>query len=550
MFIRWIRGDLCFPVFQFLFLLSAILGTVVAVNPADAIGRLILIAVGLALSVAAARLPTTPHTVRLGRIIFAALPVVVALYFFLTNDWAARIGKLPALDPALRLLDQLQPVHGISINTNVVGGVIAAYMPLQVAALWPNLRKGIGPWLLIGISLAALLASLSRSAWFALAAISFAALVWHRLSGVPALPRRRWVWLGLMAAALAVFVAFLAITSPGQRLFTSIWSERSNIWADSIQLALDTPFTGIGLGHFETVYSSYVLLVHVPFLYFAHNILLDIWLGQGLLGLAAFVGWLIAAVVRHGAIQRAQSESTTHSSASLIRFAALASLGVILIHGMLDDPWYGYSAVALPLLFVPLGLLARHMPVKAPVPILASRFAIELRLMVIGLAVFGGVLLIRFSNLYAAALTNVGALRQQRAELWGYSAEKFGMQDAVRRDIDLQPVIAQYEAALQIDPGQPAAHRRLGQIALARKDIDAACAHFRAAWDSNPANRATRQFMGECAALDGDVATAERFWRSVDINQGQLQLRYAWYNDFIADKVRAVLISAATNTLK
>ena len=539
-----------FPVFQLLFLLSAILGTLVAVNPVASTGRLILIVIGLGLSVAAQQLPANPRTARLGRIACAALPVVVAVYFVLTNDWSARLGKLPALDPILRLLDQVQPIHGISINTNVIGGVIAAYLPLQIAALRLSLRKPSLAWLLIGFSLAVVLASLSRSAWFALAGVAFAALVWRVLAGV-ALPKRRWRWLGLMMVAVAVFAALLAVTGPGQRLVASTLAERGNIWRDSFQLALDYPFTGLGLSGFENVYSAYMLLVHVPFLYYAHNLFLDVWLNQGLLGLAAFVGWMIAAVVHHLSQPKMKPTSEVDSIFPW-RTAALASLGIIILHGLIDDPWYGYGAPALFLLLVPLGLLGRRAMVPAAVPAtpFLRRFAVELRLVVIGLALFAVVFVLNVSNMRAAIAVNRAALDQQKAELLTYRAEKFGMQDAVRRQIDLQPVVAEYEAALQINPNNAAAHRRLGQIALAHGDIASACAHFRAAFASNPENRATRQFMGECAALDGDVAAAAIFWRSIDLGQGQLQLRYAWYNDFIADKVHAVLISAATNTLK
>ena len=551
-----------FSVFQLLFLLSAIAGAAVAINPVTAIGRLILIVIGLALSVLATQMPATERNLRLGRILFAALPAVAAVYFLLTNDWSARIGKLPALDPILRLLDQFQPVHGISLNTNVIGGILAAYLPLQIAALRSARRPTAV--VLIGLSLAVLLASLSRGAWIAAAGVAFAALVWRGLGRVSSLPRRRWLWLGAMVLGVAVAAALLAFTGLGRRFVASTLAERGNIWLDSVQLALDYPFTGLGLSGFENVYSAYLLLIHVPFLYYAHNLFLDVWLGQGLLGLAAFVGWIITAVVRGmtGDGGRSGADAATEgspvlrppSSVSAWRFAALASLGVIVLHGLTDDPWYGYAGaglpVALPLLFVPLGLLMRRAPMPSPAPSFARRYAVELRLIGVGLLMFALVFFVRLPEMRAAALVNQAALDQQKAELRIYRFQRNGMQDAVRRDLNLQPEIAEYEAALLIDPANATAHRRLGQIALAKGNLDSACAHFRAAWAGNPANRAARQYMGECAALDGDATAAAEFWRSVDLAQGQLQLRYAWYNDFVADKAHADLISAATNSLK
>ena len=75
--------------FPFLFLLSALIGTVIAVDPLVASGKLVLIILGVALSIIVPRLPE-----RVQRIIFAALPALIAIYFLLANDWAARIGKV------------------------------------------------------------------------------------------------------------------------------------------------------------------------------------------------------------------------------------------------------------------------------------------------------------------------------------------------------------------------------------------------------------------------------------------------------------------------
>ena len=74
---------------------------------------------------------------------------------------------------------------------------------------------------------------------------------------------------------------------------------RLTLWRNSLDLALDYPITGLGLASYEMPYSSYVLLVHVGYLTHAHNLLLDVWLGQGLLGLLIF-GWMLAIAVRTG----------------------------------------------------------------------------------------------------------------------------------------------------------------------------------------------------------------------------------------------------------
>ena len=338
---------MCFPL---LFLLSALIGTAIAIDPLAASGKLILILIGVAGSIAVARLPE-----RVQRSVFVALPALIAVYFLLTNDWASRIGKVPAFDPILRALAAVLPdAKSIALNSNVVGGILAAYLPLQVRALalsrsdGGGLGGGLRPALL-GLSLAVLLISLSRGAWIALAFVAFVWLL-HRglqrtLPPAKVLP----VWMGLVALIVIALGILLTATDLGNRFLAIVSGYRGPIWRDSFQLARDHAFTGIGLSHFEMVYSSYLLLVHVPFLYYAHNLFLDIWLGQGLLGLLAFVGWVFAAI------------QNQVSSRNLVlnrwNAAALASLGVMLIHGLFDDPFYGYGAYLLPLLFVPLGLM-------------------------------------------------------------------------------------------------------------------------------------------------------------------------------------------------
>ena len=55
--------------------------------------------------------------------------------------------------------------------------------------------------------------------------------------------------------------------------------------------------------------------------------------------------------------------------------------------------------------------------------------------------------------------------------------------------------------------------------------------------------------MGECAALAGETDKAVALWRSIDTGQGQFGVRYAWYNDVLADKLRTERLSAAIQSL-
>ena len=454
------------------------------------------------------------------------------------------LEKIPTFDPVLRILSVLsvpQSAFLVALNTNIVGGIIAAYLPLQCVALVRDTNQVSSRNLvciagLIGLSLVVLLISLSRSAWIALAFVTFVWLLYRGLQRILPPARLRWVWTRLVALIVIVLGALLIATDPGNRVLVAVTGYRGPVWRDSFQLARDYAFTGIGLSHFEMVYSSYLLLVHVPFLYYAHNLFLDVWLGQGLLGLLAFVGWVFTAM------RNQVSHRCEHP-------AAMASLGVILVHGLLDDPFYGYGAYLLPLLFVPLGLLTAASPaseIRRGAALLRSHHVVSLLTLVAAAALVWLV-----PSLRASVYANLGALNQAQTELPGYSYQTWGIQDNLRRSdtINLQPAITFYEQTLALDPTNPTAHLRLGQIDLAYSRFEAACAHFEAAFDANPNNRAARQFMGECAAMTGETDKAIALWRSIETSQGQLSVRYAWYNDFLSDKLRAERISAAIQAL-
>jgi predicted Zn-dependent protease len=104
--------------------------------------------------------------------------------------------------------------------------------------------------------------------------------------------------------------------------------------------------------------------------------------------------------------------------------------------------------------------------------------------------------------------------------------------------VDLAPAIARYRAALALDPHNPAANRRLGQIELSLGQYDAARGHLEAAYAVAAGQRATRQLLGESYAIAGDVGRATALWRMVDLSQGQLSLR-AWWYEHIGEKEHA-----------
>lgn len=501
-----------------LFGASALMGALLAFNPAAAWAKFWVVVGGVGLYGGFA---WTPARVRFGSRTFdpvrwtlALLPAALAVYFLLTNDWARWAGKLPWLDPLTAWLAAWQPTLSThALHPNVAGGLLAAMLPLQIAAV-RRLRIG---WPLIGVTLIALLLTGSRGAWGALA-LSLAG--WALLARLN-LRRGPRAWLPLVAALLllAAVGAALILTPLGASLATAA-AERLALLHNSLDLALDTPFTGSGLTSFQMAFSSYVLLLHVGHTIHSHNLLLNMWIEQGLPGLLIFL-WLLALAVKQ-ATAIWQEESAPQRA---ILLAPLVSLAVIVVHGLVDDAFYGSRGVLL--LFVPFALLARTNARRQagaagqrgqPARVAAALGAVAL-------------LLALLPQTRAAFQANLGALRQTQIELGIYQWPTWPIQDALRRAraAELAPVMARYAAALALDPHNAAANRRLGQIELSLGRYPAARRHLEAAYAAAPGQRATRQLLGELHAIAGDMTGAAALWQTVDMSQGQLALRIWWY---------------------
>jgi uncharacterized protein HemY len=131
-----------------------------------------------------------------------------------------------------------------------------------------------------------------------------------------------------------------------------------------------------------------------------------------------------------------------------------------------------------------------------------------------------------------------GALRANRAcveqtlkELRIYHWPESQIQDQVRRDrtADLAPAIQGFYSALSIAPLNVTAHRRLGQIALARGDYVTARDHLEAAYRIAPEERPTIQMLGEVNAILGDTRNALTVWGLGNADISRLELRRWWY---------------------
>jgi O-antigen ligase len=517
-----------------LFLLSAVWGAWLAYDQKAGWAKFSLIVGGLVIYYGIAQIPKRVHVEagsRLSpfRLLFLMLPSAIASYFLLTNEWT---GGMPGS-------------WGHRLHPNQAGGIIAVFLPFQIAALGFGKRSPVAIWIavpLLALSALGLLMSAARGAWLALAMVAAGwalGFLNERLTlgkhsdQTMGLRRNLWI-IAPMVGGLIIFLVLLA--TPVGAWLQGFDSGRVVLWHDSLDLASDYLFSGLGLSSFQMPYSSYVILLHVVYLSHAHNLLLDVWLEQGVLGLLAVV-WLFTT-----AAWQNPSESSWQKP-------ALASLGVVLLHGLVDDAFYGYDGTGILLLFVPFALLAGPVETPSPVPrvLVPKRSGLSLvPFLGLGLVLLAVAALLLLPGWQAAWQANLGALAQTQAELSVYRWPEWPVQDAVRRssEIDLTPALHRYRAALAHNPANVTANRRLGQIELSLGQYAEARKHLEVAYAIAPGQRATRQLLGESYAVTGDIEQAAVLWRTVDSSLKQLELRWWWY-DYIGEPERAAWVAEA-----
>ncbi len=538
-----------------LFGLSAALGLAIAYDPLAAQGKFWTIVGGIALYGAFCRAPRAarvgPLVVEPVRAILSLLPAAVAVFFLLAANWSHLAAKLTPLSGLYAWLASVQPQLGLDgLHSNVAGGLIAAFLPLQVAAL----GKSRWRYILLPLSFLGLLLSLSRGAWIALAVVAAAWLLWmvaQRSKGRAAVG----------GAAVAVLVAVLfaqagsAQTALAQESAPPIQPPaneaalrgdtegRLALLGNGAALARDYAFTGLGLSGFEMAYSSYMLLVHVGHTVHSHNLFLNVWLEMGLPGLLALL-WLLAAAVV--AARRAWRSKRANSRAWTA--AALAGVAVLCLHGLVDDAFFGSRGVLI--MFIPFAILARE---QAAILIAADERPPALSTTLRGrgalvTAAFALALLALslLPSVRSQLQANLGALYQTRAELSIYTWPAWPIQDELRRvpAYNIEPEVARYRAALALDPNNETANRRLGQIMLSRGDYGGAGALLGAAHRSGYTSRAAKQLYGEWLAINGRPQEAAAIWRTLDLSQGQLEGREWWY-EHVGEHAKADAIRLA-----
>lgn len=528
------RLSLPFDILIFVFIVSAVLSLLAAYSRALSFATLGAVLISGGVYFAAAHLIASWHVARRASLALVALALVyIALFILLYEhqnyvempDFILRLGAFTTALPAL-------PIH---IHPNSAATVAAGVLPLAVtlALSSSNLEKKGLLWAGVALLGYGLLLAFSRGAFIALALVLVLGLV------TLVLPRR--AALALVLALVVGTVAAALLAGPVlARAFDWTFS-RYELYRNSLYLAQDYAFTGIGLGEpFALVYSRYGLLIQVPFLEHPHNLPLAVWMGQGLLGLVALVGLVVTFYLFVFKVtRRAHPRRLFHG----------AWLGVTatLIHGLFDAQQYSTEALlVMPVLFALVGLTVasgrialykaywRHPEISLryiprPLPVGAA-------LLLVGVGV-------TLSPVIAAAWeTNLGALAETRGALTPNlsAAERFTLYD---------DALLHYAAALERAPGWASASRRLGNLDVSLGYFAEAVPLLEAAAAAEPDNPAAVKGLGLAYVWTGRVEEAAVVFHRLD-DPAAMSSELSTWGYYRQDQGKPLLAAYAWDTMQ
>ena len=500
-----------------LFLISAFIGFWVSYDHSLSWSTLVTLVISAILFLVMTRLSLGTSGLRRLAWILLLIQGALALYFITQFKHLGYPVKMVFISRLGRFSGSLFPSIGeFYPHPNAVATFIEGGLPLS-AGLWLSARKR-QERLLAGLSLAllgyGLFLTASRGAWVAVATctgLSLMTWIVHRFF-------RRWQGLALVALITLVLVTGAGLMCIGSDhvpgLNSALWraANRADLYKNSLHLIRDYPLLGIGLGDtFGLVYSKYILLIPHVFLTYPHNLILAVWLNQGLLGLLSFV-WLLVAFYRPvvGLARRAQGTP--------VFWGAVLGVTAILLHGTTDAPQYSDDRWTMPMLFA---LLVLSVVAAPPSSILqhspfSIRRMVPKALLTIGLGLAAAFLLADI------AYTNLGTLRHTRADL-------ASSEDDAAREQNLAEAACYYRRALEIDRAQPVAHWRLGLIALNGGQFSQAVAHLEIARSALPGHRGVQKALGYAYLWDGQVERAEPLLAPLSEVPGELESWSWWY---------------------
>lgn len=480
--------------------------------------------------------------------IFAAVGMLAAIAFagyFITQfghqnypetpGFIQRLGNLTTVGPRLDLF---------YVHPNAAATFLEVMLPICIALFVASRGCFMRVvWGAFGLAmLYAIFLSFSRGAYVGLAgtfAIALGVGILHQVNR-----RQGGILVGLflfmvVGAVIGVVVLGPRLGNLGSTLATA--TSRLELYRNSLYLAKDYAITGIGLGDtFAMVYSRFGLLIFVPFLSYSHNLPLAVWLGQGILGIVAFIGMVTAFYIY---IARVMLSSKPGG----LFYGSWLGVTATLLHGLTDARQYTESPWIMPTLFFGMGLAVacgaramyrvyeEDMRYQRTIPkrsywLPAFCGAAALVLLIGGLLIFN-------RKITALWYTNLGALDETRGDTFITPTITPDQSQTYN-----EQAVNWYKMALDIDPDQSNANRRLGNLLVSLDQYVEAVPYLEKAVQAEPTNPAALKGLGLAYVWVGRTEDAARVFAQLSDTQAMSQELVTWWTFRTSDEQKQPLL--------
>jgi len=464
----------------------------------------------------------------------------VGLYFLLTHNWNEAPAKIDSFNQLGLQLMNLRPVifqNLHQLHPNVAGGIIALLFPCTVAAMVRMLRErrfllALLVAAALGIMILALALTTSRGAWIALFGGLVAWLMWigaKDMSNSLFLSRRK--TLGLTGLALSGIALSAVLLSPrGLSGFfdrlpgPASAGSRLQLAQDAFDLAGDYWLTGAGLNSFDGLYSQYIQVIPFHAVIHSHNLFLNVLIEEGVLGFVS-LGAILALSFWWLSDPKLSDYRRSIHGFSLAAGATFATLAILCLHGLVDDPLYGSRGILL--LWFPVGITAMLFPSRQSLRELIQSAQSSALILLGIITVLAALLLLAFrSPILSTWHSTLGAIDMARVELAGYPSGEWSDGSEVA---GMDTAVAQFNRALLYDRDNRTAWHRLGLVAMLNRDFEAAADSLYNAYLLDRDHRGIRKSLAYAYLWSGDLEQAMPLLQEIPEAEQELTNYAGWW---------------------
>lgn len=243
---------------------------------------------------------------------------IVSIYGLI--QWFFRLPIPPPWDVERRITSIFPYPNALAL---FVGPIVV----LAITQAWQTRKeKSAWKWVWLGIVLVGLIAIVLAKSEAAIASILLVTILFFLFQKST---RIATVFISVLMIVFAFSFSPIRMSLMEKFSFQD-WSEQVRLsqWTETIQLLKDHPLFGVGLSGYPIALVPYHKATYLEIFQYPHNILLNIWVELGMLGVLSFLALLL------------MSTWKICTTKPFILVPAVFVLGEMFIHGLVDVPYF------------------------------------------------------------------------------------------------------------------------------------------------------------------------------------------------------------------